>query len=133
MKRALTTLTLLFALAALPVFASGQDLAATIPFDFTLKGKVFDAGKYELARLSNVGAWAISDGERNLQLVFQTVMEDYPRHAQPKMVFHRYGKHYFLTQLWTASLGVSIPQSREEAQIRASKGRPVVVALLMKR
>lgn len=133
MKRALTLLSLVLALAALPVLASAQEISANIPFAFTVRGKQFDAGRYDLSRLSAIGAWTLRDSNRNYQLIFQTVMEDYPRDAQPKLMFHRYGEEYFLTQIWTQSLGVSVPESRQEAQVRARVGRPVVVALLMKR
>lgn len=133
MKRTLTILSLLFALAALPVFAQRNILSATIPFDFAVKGKAFTAGAYYVVQLNPAGAWAVQSTDRKQQIIFQVVMEDYPRDAQPKLVFHRYGNHYFLAQVWTPTLGMSLPASSEELQIRASVGRPVLVALLIKR
>lgn len=132
MKRTLTILCLLFALAALPALAQQNKLSATIPFDFALKGKIFTAGAYDVAPVNSAGTWAVSSGDRKQNIAFNVVMEDYPRDAQPKLVFHRYGNRYFLAQIWTPSLGMSVPESREELQIRASVGRPVLVALLIK-
>ncbi|MCW5964111.1 MAG: hypothetical protein KIT83_08735 [Bryobacterales bacterium] len=133
MKRALAIFTLLFALAALPVFADQTVLTATIPFEFVVKGQVYAPGAYELIRTNITNAWLLRTGERQHCTAFIVVVEDYPKNAQPKLVFHRYGKDAFLAQIWSPSLGVSLPPSRQEAAIRASVGRPVVVALLLKR
>ncbi len=132
MKRALTILSLLFALAALPVFAGPNNLETTIPFDFAVKDQVFAAGEYEVYRMIP-GTWAVRTGAGKHLALFNVVQQDYLDKSQAKLVFHRYGKQYFLAQIWSHSQAVSIPASRQELQIRASVGRPVLVALLLKR
>lgn len=133
MKRALTILSLLFALAAVPAFAQQEILSAKIPFGFAVKGQALAAGEYEVNRVAATGSWVIRSADRPQGVFFITTPEAYTANAQPKLVFHRYGDRYFLAQVWTPSLSVSLPESRQELQIRAAVGRPVVVALLIKR
>lgn len=132
MKCTFMLLPFVLALAVLPLFATEQFQATTIPFDFAVNGQVYPAGDYELVRTNVTGVWFLRSGDLRHRNVFIVNIEDYPRNAQPKLVFHRYGKHAFLRQIWSRSLAVSLLPSRQEAAIRASVGRPVVVALLVK-
>jgi len=37
---------------------------------------------------------------------------------EPKLVFHRYGNQYFLSQIWTTSAIRNIPMSRMERELK---------------
>lgn len=133
MKRSITLLSLVLALIMLPLMAADQYQASTIPFDFVVRGITLPAGEYETQRLVPAGIWMIRSMSDNAKAAFSANLEDYPRNSEPRLVFHRYGKTYFLSQIWTNSLGVTLPESRQELQLRARVGAPVVVAVLMKR
>jgi len=42
----------------------------------------------------------------------------YTSQQEPKLVFHRYGNQYFLSQIWTTSAIRNIPMSRMERELK---------------
>jgi len=133
MKRALVILPILFALAILPAFAQNQMIAVNIPFDFSVRNQVLPAGEYTISEVTATGGWIVRSVENNKAAVFVVLPHDYTRAAQPKLVFHRYGRDNFLTQIWTSNRAVALPQSKREMIVLAKAGRPVTVSLLIKR
>jgi hypothetical protein len=110
MKRALCLFSILFALAVLPALAQDHLLNATIPFEFTVKGKVLPAGNYMVGRATPSGAWMIKSEAGAGGVLFVVVTQDYGQREQPKLLFR--------------------PVSKQEAIIRAHAGRPVHVTLV---
>ena len=52
--------------------------------------------------------------------------------ASSKMVFHRYGDRYFLSQIWEQGndRASELPMMKVEKELRASNARPTLVAVL---
>jgi hypothetical protein len=42
----------------------------------------------------------------------------YKSSQEPKLVFHRYGNQYFLSQIWTTSESRDFPMSRAERELK---------------
>ena len=52
--------------------------------------------------------------------------------AGSELVFHRYGDRYFLSQIWAQGeeRGSELPMMKVEKELKASNGRPTLVAVL---
>jgi hypothetical protein len=121
--------------AASAVVANGQTpqgLAAQVPFDFMVGDKTLHAGQYTVRALNDSGnpiAIKNNDGDRVIQLSYTAERSD--KQLRAKLVFHRYGSNYFLSQIWMAgeSNGRELPKTRQERAIErelkviASNGR----------
>src|ERR1044072_4657901 len=119
-----------FALSGLLVLltfsaALGQSDRQTIihiPFNFTPGEKTFPAGKYEVERIWNNSdsVWVI----RHKDNVGESMLLTRPVRAnetqqQTRLVFHRCGALYFLSEIWTAGdeLGREIQMSNREKSL----------------
>lgn len=124
----LTILSLvsMFTLCAAVASADAQNLRpikAKIPFAFSLGDKELAAGEYTFSRLSgfaNNKTMLVSMGSSTP--MFRSILEAQILTPKNKstLVFHRYGKQYFLEQIWTAGErdGTQLPESRGERKIR---------------
>lgn len=122
--KGLTMLMVTLALAAASaVVANGQSkqrLIAEVPFDFVVAEKTLRAGEYHVRAVNQDGD-AISiksvDGDQVLRLSSSKERSD--RQMTAKLVFHRYGNTYFLSQIWMAgeSIGRELPKTRGERAI----------------
>jgi hypothetical protein len=122
--KGLTMLMVTLALAAASaVVANGQSkqkLMAQVPFDFVVAEKTLRSGEYDIRAVNQAGdAIAIKSvgGDQVLRLSSPTERSD--RQMNAKLVFHRYGSTYFLSQIWMAgeSIGRELPKTRGERAI----------------
>ncbi|MFN2514460.1 MAG: hypothetical protein ABR568_23990 [Pyrinomonadaceae bacterium] len=106
--------------------ANGQSsrmVVANIPFDFNVGGKALTAGEYTVKAFTASGeTLAISNKQSNNTAIRLTL----PIHARKaseraKLVFHRYGQRYFLSEVWSAGerTGRQLLKSREERVIES--------------
>jgi hypothetical protein len=116
---ALVGLGLLLATAS----ASAQtvELKANIPFNFIVNKAELPAGAYSLKRQStNETVMLIQSTDRQTakMLLPHACISPQPS-TQSKLVFHRYGDRYFLSQVWTAGSdqGRELPKSPRETEI----------------
>jgi hypothetical protein len=128
-KHILKGLTMLVLIAAIALMAalvsanaqSAGSLVADIPFDFAVGGKSLKAGEYSIrAFTSNSDALVISNQNSNqaaVRLSQSIEARTAPQHA--KLVFHRYGQRYFLSEVWTKGerMGRQLRKSSEERTI----------------
>ncbi|MFN2577108.1 MAG: hypothetical protein ABR607_05400 [Pyrinomonadaceae bacterium] len=122
--KGLTMLMMTLALAAMSAaVANGQasrKLVAQVPFDFVVAEKTLRAGGYQVHSINQAGdAIAIqsANGDRVLRLTSPQQRND--REMNAKLVFHRYGNTYFLSQIWMAgdSTGRELAKTRAERAI----------------
>ena len=97
-------------------------LRANIPFDFTVIDKNLPAGEYEVGRAvpsSGDLVLSIRNAAGMSELPFTNPVQAFEPARTGKLVFHRYGDHYFLVQVWPAgaTTGRAIPKSRQELEI----------------
>ena len=109
-------------------FAEGQlmlGLKGKIPFEFRIGDKTLAAGEYGLVR-NTLGTNVLM--MRNLDYNSGATLFNSSRvqakssenSQQPKLVFHRYGKTYFLSQVWAGygePSGLQLIQSKAERTI----------------
>jgi hypothetical protein len=113
---------------------SAQTLArATIRFDFTVGQAQMSAGTYEISPL--VHAAIVIRDSKGAKSVLSMVGSEPSRNgdSSPKLVFHRHGHKYFLSQATRGFGGgvMQLPTSKLEKEVRtASSGvlQKVIVA-----
>ena len=112
---------------------SGHILIANVPFDFSVVNQHFGAGAYTVS--TDVSSSVIlirgnEDGSARFALTTAAQTTKVQEHA--KLVFNRYGDHYFLTQVWNAGsdLGRKLQPSKAEQEMARNMGKPEVIALL---
>ena len=114
---ALLGLGLLFATAS--AYAQTAPLKANVPFNFIVSGNTLPAGEYTIQSLSTIERVLVIRGSDKPQMVMATSCASAKPSDTSKLVFHRYGDRYFLSQIWTAgnSSGAELPPSRREAEV----------------
>jgi hypothetical protein len=134
MNRKLFGALVLMALA-LAINATAQNKAqANIPFSFIVGSKVLPAASYDV---SQVGMTAIairpSQGGEGIMALYNSA--GHKQLATAKLVFHKYGDRYFLSQVWDSSgAGMQLRESKleKEQELAAKNGsapQEVLVAL----
>jgi len=110
------------------VLSSAQTIVrATVPFNFTVGRTEMPAGNYDISPLTD--STIVIRDSKTASAVVDLFRREQDRNGdnRPKLVFHRYGDKYFLSQVLRGHGGavMQLPTSKleEEAQI-ASRGIP---------
>jgi len=73
----------------------------TIPFGFSVAGKTFEPGTYYIGPANEGNEMAINSVSGKAAVLTATIpVSTANAVVPPKLVFHKYGDHYFLTQTW---------------------------------
>lgn len=99
---------------------------ADIPFDFTVNNRTLSAGQYlvETASSNGMDMLRVRSATNASSVMFLT--HSVQSSAAPdtgKLVFHRYGNQYFLSQVWTlgSSIGGEARECRMERTLRRAQ------------
>ncbi len=108
-------------------------IAIDIPFNFEAAGMSMPAGHYSVRHFPNPN-WIllVSGDQRSVATVPIQESQAPSAEENPKLVFHRYGDRYFLTQVWTThdrQLHLCYKSSSERALAKAYQS-PVEVAIM---
>jgi hypothetical protein len=100
----ISMLSLALTLAVAAVYANpAGPLKANIPFDFSVGDKTLPAGVYTVVPMTTPHVLRIRSEDGRMGVLIQTQgVEARREQDQTKLVFHRYGDQYFLSQVWTA-------------------------------
>ncbi len=106
----------------------GTEIRASIPFEFTVRGKTLPAGEYEISRIGDepTGLSMRNVRDKHEHVVFETEPVDVRRIPRRNvLVFNRYGDSYFLEKVVTAGEenGVELAPSRAERNLRRDTAR----------
>jgi hypothetical protein len=100
---------------------SGQaaDVRANVPFSFEVNGATLPPGTYILStNQSQLLVRGVSRSAIVLTNGLQSMNE-----TQPKLVFHKYGDEYIMTEVWTSGFsGRVLPKSERERQLAKGEG-----------
>lgn len=103
-----TMLALIVAVALMTAVASAHaqsgTVVADIPFEFNVGDQALPAGEYSVRSITAGGeALAIRNRDANRAAIRLTLsIEASKAPNQTKLVFHRYGQRYFLSEVWTS-------------------------------
>ena len=117
-------------LALLTVSAAAQRVGPTgtwfaVPFSFTVGGQTLAAGNYLVEGLAwNAVAFHPADGKTGLIVLGQQATRT--QETTAKLVFHRYGDHYFLAsaELPNMDYARAFPTAKSESRIAKSQPHP---------
>lgn len=124
-QKFLRTLSL-FAFLLVGTFATAQAQAVTsftadIPFSFTVNNQEFTAGQYQIRLRENgtITHLRLLTADKKKVLTIFSILKETPKYSEyTKLVFRRYGNHYFLGEIWARgqSTGYEILRSETEKQ-----------------
>jgi hypothetical protein len=126
MKTNLLRASVLAAVAAAAAYGqSSKTLTVMVPFDFIVGSQTLRAGQYSVDRETFSSA-VIINGADQKAIVMATALESIAAQEGGKLVFHRYGNTYFLTEVWGAgNYRLQVPETRQErAEVTAGRLRP---------
>lgn len=119
--------------------ASAQDHAvqATVPFDFTVGSQPLPAGTYRITSVSSNIILIRNRDNPAIAMQSLTTNDGEEWKGNGKLVFHRYGRQYFLHEVEcpAAAMSVDVPTSKLEKRVRmqeASLEHPTEVLLALK-
>lgn len=135
MKNFLTTLMTAAALLCTlggALEAQSYQVSATVPFGWQANGHQFSAGTYLIGKEESAPVICIrnTDGKGGFVMTGQATGKD----SSPRLVFHRYGDHYFLAEVWApdaagSKLRVSSAEKETIASAKPRKAETVLVAI----
>lgn len=149
MKKQAYLIVTLFALMTVAGLSTAQaqtggttQLIANIPFEFSVGNKTLPAGKYTVGCTNSASDMKVlqlrsSDGRASVIVRTNSVIGK--TQANAKLIFNRYGSHYFFAQAWLPAdnIGMQASVSRSEKQITrelaANKLSMGVVAITARR
>jgi hypothetical protein len=117
------------------VSAQNLTVRANIPFSFVVNGATLPAGEYTLRQQDSQRTMIIHEKDNGVgdMTTIAPLTAQPDRSEAARLVFHRYGNEYFLSQVWTrGDQGDKIPLTRRELGLIASANAPsesVTVAL----
>ena len=118
----------LFAIATLITAGSASAQSAAlkvdVPFNFTVSTTFLPAGSYEVGFDSvHPNVLVIQNRMKNLRATAYAQRGSIERGREDRLVFHRYGSEYFLSEVGfdSASDGVSLPVTKLESRARAGR------------
>lgn len=110
---------------ALSANAQSRTARATVPFEFTVGEKTLAAGDYYVDSITQSGDTIRIGNTESLATVASLTIPADGTSKNAKLVFHRYGQHYFLAQVWSGASneGRQLMKSRQERAIEKESGR----------
>jgi hypothetical protein len=136
MKSARLTISAVFALFVLlpPGFAQSAGFRVQVPFEFGLGNHNLAAGEYKVT-VMKPGMLQLErlDG-RGTAAVMTTYTGGGPNQdLRPRLIFHSYGDHYFLSQVWIDDVNVGHELFASASELRyARDGHQAQTTLLAK-
>ena len=122
----------------LSIIAAGQchaqpPVTVKVPFAFQAGDKIMPAGEYRIqsASFSNEAVQVVgkSDG-KSTAAVMTLPVERNGKAVSPRLVFHRYGNEYFLTEIWNGEpQGRHLYQTSREREFASTTGSREVTLL----
>jgi hypothetical protein len=106
---------------------------ADIPFPFTVANHTLPPGRYTLTRLSEKALKIVNSQNQGAFALNNRVEGRAPESS--KMVFHRYGNTYFLSEIWVAGsrTGDRVVRSRPEKELAGKRTEMEIAELQIDR
>jgi hypothetical protein len=122
MKRFTLNALLAFAslFGALPAFSSNPAVRADVPFNFTVGHELLPSGSYLISR-DMWGVIKIQSMDQSRTATCVTTIGDAHSDSGDKLIFRKYGDHYFLGRVSTSAFSAHVPVSKMEKWIQSQK------------
>jgi hypothetical protein len=104
--------------ASVPTYAQDASVKAHVPFGFSVRNSAFPAGDYTLLQLSQ-SSWIVrNDADSQSTIAVARANGINPDESVAKLVFTKYGEHYFLSRVWCEGLTTEIAEPKPERAIQ---------------
>jgi len=105
------------------------DTITNIPFAFKVAHQALPPGRYTITRIGEITR--IFDSRNHSEFVYTFKVDGRAAEGLGKLVFHRYGNVYFLSEVWLAddASGRKVFPTLAEKEF-AGKGMPAQIAVL---
>ena len=123
-KMYLSLTALVLALAVNAAFAQSSSVTkANVPFAFSIAQNSMEAGQYSITVTDHV--LRIRNDSTNKSMTHMAQSEESAKPQDTRLVFHKYGDHYYLAEVWNATgqagaSGIELPASKAEQETQAS-------------
>jgi hypothetical protein len=123
-------------IVSVPFVQAQSKLQADVPFAFTLQDKAMPAGNYQIIAVDDqvLEVWNM-DSHRG-KLLLKQISVQAPEAKSPRLVFNKYGDHYFLSEIWDGRSkdGIALAESKLEKEVKMADSGPnaretVIVAM----
>jgi hypothetical protein len=135
MKRRLITALLAiapFSLLATQLHAQSYVIRGNIPFSFQVRNASFPAGTYVFRKEAQDDYEIMRNVQTRESIALRIGPHVLTGKGNPRLVFHRYGKDYFLSQVWTANgTGGDLPLTKREKEVRESWPKSEVASVTL--
>ena len=133
MKR-IGTIAIILAAIVFSALPAKAQVSFTIPFDFSVGDTSLPSGTYKVAKTGAASSlltlhhtqekWSAVFPINSVQSQFEAASDN------TKLVFHRYGNKYFLTQFWTQGsfIGSQLRRSKSERRIADNAVKEILTA-----
>lgn len=134
MKTHLFRTSLLAAIAAAAAFAqSAHPVKVNVPFDFVAGNRTLQAGEYTVKQDLGSGVLTIRSDESSAAINVASYAADSGGGTEgSRLVFHRYGNIYFLSEVWEQGRGRELPKAEREMEMMPKRAVPAVVAVAIR-
>ena len=97
---------------------------ANIPFAFHAKETTLPAGSYTVKVTGSTGIMQIADRKTGRSIMVPTRGRQSGPVQNPRLAFHRYGREYFLAEVWMPEQrdGYSVSKSAREKELARQPG-----------
>ena len=116
----------------LPAQDTPPVVKAKVPFEFTEMGRTMPAGEYVIDPANNSASIILRCREHSVSVIVPTDgLQSAGPQDEAKLIFHRYGDQYFLSEVWSSgSSGRKLRQTKLEHDLalRDSPDRAVIAA-----
>lgn len=132
------SISFLFVVSAVMVYAQAPVLKANIPFDFQVNGKVMKAGEYAISEPVSPKGLVIIRGSQKVSAAAIAYAVDANQTAdRTQLVFRRYGDQYFLAQMTIKGMARNreLPPTKAERELintrhlAGNKAEPQIVTV----
>jgi hypothetical protein len=102
-------------------FAQTDGVQVNVPFDFTVGNKLLPSGTYQIRTQTKSGlAIVIQNQDKPITAITLVDQDGTKSHDGGKLIFHKYGDQYFLTEILCdyADMNVAVHPSKAEGRVR---------------
>ena len=104
---------------------------ADIPFGFYVRDAALPAGSYTVRESKNTGIVQIQNNDTGKSILVMAPPNRSGNTEDSKLVFHKYGDRYFLSELWLAGSGAvdCVSMGKLEREVRSTPPAIATVAM----
>jgi hypothetical protein len=123
----------LFAVTALLAVASlsnaaralspSSALQAEVPFNFTVGYKQLPSGNY-IIKCNSGGVITVESIDHQRRVVVTSITKPESTRGDDKLIFRKYGDHYFLGKVSSSAFSADFPSSKLETSVRDHAEKP---------